>query len=706
MPSQAERVFCSKLLPFPLREGSARNGGGRFLNLKRHLMNLYLLNPRLLLVLLLLLPITADAQTAVPRFAKFEASFTLPNQTGNPFDPADNDVDVVFTGPRGVNVTQPAFWDGDRWRVRYAPPAVGAYTLRVVRNGHPAAPADLSPKRFRCIASANPGFVRRDPTIAQRFVFDSGQTYYPLGMDAAWLNAGQSYEATFAQMQAAGMNWTRVWMNHWDGKNLEWAQNKADNPKPGTLLIPVARRWDAIFDSAEQHGIYIQMTLQHHGQYTAHTDSNWADNPFNSANGGFLAHPDDFFTDAEARRLTRLKYRYITARYGYSTHLLSYELFNEVQNITEVQSHFGDVVNWHKEMAAAIRSEDVNHHLLTTSTSVPGEPLAEIGLDYDQIHAYVPDIVSFFAGVKSAGVPVFVGEWGPSGTAATNEAFLHDGLWASVMAPTAGAGQFWYWDVVENNHWWPQFASVSGFLKTCGSASGLNTLEPGVISAGAPGDLSFAPTGGWGPFTQGAVTVPFGGTPDLSGLSTYFQGSNHKDLRPHPITFTLNCPAPCQFQVSIGTVAKAGAHPTLTLNGKPAAEADFPASDADHDAGKTLSIDLPAGPNQVTLDNTGTDWFIVQRFVVTHYAPPVAVLAKGSRRTAQFWAYNRDRTGASPASATLRLPGLAPGAYTVHLWDTWTGQSLAPVSATVQNDALTVPLPPVTRDIAGSVTPR
>ncbi len=671
-----------------------------------------LLNPRFLLgLLILLVPLAAAAQTsipAVPRYAKFEASFTLPNQTGNPFDPADNNVDVAFIKLMGGSSVQPAFWDGDRWRVRFAPPAAGLYTLRVLRNGAMIDPADLSPKSFRCIASADPGFVRRDPKNTQRFVFDGGQTYYPLGMDAAWLNAGQSYEATFSNMQAAGMNWARVWMNHWDGKNLEWAQNRADNPKPGTLLLSVARRWDAIFDSAEKHGIYVQMTLQHHGQYTAHTDSNWADNPWNAANGGFLTHPDDFFTDAEARRLTRLKYRYLTARYGYSTHLLSYELFNEVQNITEVQNHFGDVVNWHKEMAAAIRAEDANHHLLTTSNSVPGDPLAQIGLDYDHIHAYVPDIVSFFAGVKSADVPVFVGEWGPSGPSSNiTEPFLHDGLWASIMAPTAGAGQFWYWDQVENNHWWPQFASVSGFLQTTGGASGLSTLTPSVSAAGAPGDLSFAPTGGWGPFTCDAVSVPYGGAaPDLSGLSTYFQGTNHKDLRPHPLTFTLNCPAPCRFLVQIGTVAKAGAHPVLLLNGKPAAEADFPAVDGDHDGGRTLSVDLPAGPSTVTLDNTGADWFIVQRFVVTHYAPPVAILAKGSRHQVLFWAYNRDRTGASPASATVRLPGLAPGAYTVRLWDPWTGRPLPPLSAAVQGGLLTVPLPPVSRDIAGSVSPR
>ena len=658
-------------------------------------------------VCLLLAPLSAHAQSAVPRDTKFEASWTLPNQTGNPFDPADNDVDVVFTGPQAAKTTVPAFWDGDRWRVRFAPTAVGIYSLRVLRNGSLITPPSLSARQFKCVPSASPGFVRRDPASAKNFVFDNGRTYYPFGMDAAWLSAGQTYEATFTQMQAAGMNWARVWMNHWDGKNLEWAAVKADNPKPGTLLVDSARRWDAIFDSAEKHGVYIQMTLQHHGQYTAHTDPNWADNPFNAVNGGFLQNPDDFFTNAEARRLTRLKYRYITARYGYSTHLLAYELFNEVQNITETENHFGDVVNWHKEMAGVIRAEDVNHHLVTTSNSVPGDPLAQIGLDYNQVHAYVPDMVSFFSGLHAADTPYFVGEWGPSDTkTGLTEAFLHDGLWASAMAPTAGAGQFWYWDNVEASHWWPQFASVSGFLRAGGSQPALETITPSVQSTGAFGDLSFALPGGWGPFTRFAVTLPAGGAaPDLSGLSSYFQGVYHEDMRPKPVTFQVNCPGPCQFLVSVGTVAKAGAHPVLSVNGKVVAGLEFPAAAADHDGGQTLTADLPVGPSTVTLDNPGPDWF-VPRFTVTHYAPPVGVLAKGGRHAAEFWAYNRDRTGASPATATLSLPGLAPGTYTVHLWDTWAGFALPSQSAVVRGGRLTVALPALAHDIAGVVLPR
>jgi len=663
----------------------------------------------LLGIALLLMPLSAYAQTAIPRDTKFEASWTLPNQIGNPFDPADNDVDVVFTGPQNAKTTVPAFWDGDRWRVRFAPTTVGAYSLQVTRNGTSVTPPSLSMKQFNCVPSASPGFVRRDPASPKRFVFDNGRTYYPFGMDAAWLTSGQTYEATFTQMQAAGMNWARVWMNHWDGKNLEWAAAKPGSPKPGTLLIDSARRWDAIFDLAEKHDVYIQMTLQHHGQYTAHTDPNWADNPFNAANGGFLQNPGDFFTNAQARRLTRLKYRYITARYGYSTHLLSYELFNEVQNITEVQNHFQDVVNWHKEMASALRAEDVNHHLVTTSNSVPGDPLAQIGLDYNQVHTYVPDILSFFASVQPAteGTPYFIGEWGPSDTkTGLTEAFLHDGLWASLMSPTAGAGQFWYWDAVEANNWWPQFASVSGFLKAGGSQPTFDTIIPAVHSTGTLGEFSFALPGGWEPFTRFAAVLPAdGATADLSGMSSYFQGSYHKDLRPQPVTFQVNCSGPCQFQVAVGTVAKAGAHPVLSVNGKVAAEFEFPAAAADHDGGRTLTAYLPTGPSTVMLDNPGLDWFI-PRFTVTHYAPPVGVLVKGSRHAAEFWAYNRDRTGASPATATLTLPGLAPGIYMVHLWDTWAGQALPSQSAAVRGGKLTVALPAMTRDIAGIVSPR
>lgn len=669
----------------------------------------------LALFALLVLPIlsaSASDSSPIPCDGKFEASFTLPNQTGNPFDPAVNDVDVTFTGPRKLKATVPAFWDGESWRVRYAPTVVGEYALHVMRNGQSTHPADLTPSHFHCVRSSDPGFIRRDLKVVQRFDFDNGKPYYPLGMNVAWTGGkGPDYPSYFADMSKAHMNWARVWMTFWDGKALEWSPDKTKNPKRGYFLMDAAKRWDMIFDNAARDGIYVQMVLQHHGQYTNKTDPNWQDNPFNVANGGFLKKPDDFFTDPEAKRLTKAKYRYIVARWGYSTHLLSYELFNEVQNITEAGSHFQDVVNWHKEMAAYIRSIDVNHHLITTSNSDPGTPLAGIGLSYDQVHTYPPDIISTFASVKTADLktPVFYGEWGHGGSGPQTEEFLHDGLWASLMAPNAGAGQFWYGDQVMAHNWWPQFASAADFVRTLGLA-GLGTcavLHPSVDSAGARGDLSFAPPGGWEKTTRFDVRVPNGGEmPDLSGVSSYIQGQNNRAMMAQPIAFHIDAIAPCQFRVTIGTVAKSGAHPTLALDGKTIRETDFPASDKDHSVDKTLVVDVPAGPHTVSLFNTGPDWFVAQQITVTNYAPGVAVLARGNAHAAAFWAYRRDEKATTPLNATLAFPGFAPSNYTVRLWDPASGKPLPAIVARAGKSGLKVHIGAIAKDIAGVITRR
>ncbi|BDI31620.1 hypothetical protein CCAX7_36710 [Capsulimonas corticalis] len=650
-------------------------------------------------------------KSTVAQFAKFEAAFTLPNPTGNPFDPAVNDIDAVITGPHGLRAVVPAFWDGDRWRVRYAPTVIGEYRLSITRNGAAAQPIGLSASRFRGVASKDLGFIRVNPKIAQKFAFDGAQPYYPIGINVAWRNGGDpAYPVYFAQMEKAHLNWARVWMNNWDGKNLEWAADSVKNPKIGEYLLDVARHWDEIVDSAAQHGVYLQMTLQHHGQYTEKTDPNWSSNPFNAANGGFLKKPDDFFTDPEARRLTKAKYRYIVARWGYSDHILAFELFNEVQNIGEADSHFQDVIDWHKEMAAYLRSLDVNHHLLTTSYSDPGNPLSKIGLDYDQIHSYPPDVVSTFAALRTKGLktPVFFGEWGPPDVRPEDlPGLVHDGLWAGLTAPTAGAQQYWYWDRVASRNFWPVFASAGAFVQAFGvpSLAPMDPVEVTIDAPGPKGDLSFAPPGGWEATTKTDVTLTASGTPDLSGISSYIQGQGHREMMPHPIVFHVNSSAPFQFRVLIGSVGKGGAHPTLSLDGASPQELSFPAADREHNVDQVLSVDVPSGAHTLSLFNTGDDWFVAKRIIATAYAPGVAVMAKGNAASSLFWAYDRDRAGKTPRTATLHFSGLEPGRYQVRLWDVAEGKPGSVVMARVsQSGALAVALPNFVGDIAGVVS--
>ena len=158
------------------------------------------------------------ASLTVPKYAKFEASFTLPNQTGNPYDPDQNDIEASFRDPSKKQMVVPAFWDGDRWRVRFAPTQLGVYSLYILRSGSPIPdPADLTASQFRCVPSRDPGFIRVDPNHAQHFVFDNGKSYYPQGIDLAWSGGGvPSYPEMLGDLGAAHMNWARVWMTYWD----------------------------------------------------------------------------------------------------------------------------------------------------------------------------------------------------------------------------------------------------------------------------------------------------------------------------------------------------------------------------------------------------------------------------------------------------------------------------------------------------------
>jgi hypothetical protein len=255
-------------------------------------------------------------------------------------------------------------------------------------------------------------------------------------------------------------------------------------------------------------------------------------------------------------------------------------------------------------------------------------------------------------------------------------------------------------------NWWSEFASAAGFERTFAvdRLGPMAALSPGVDVPGPRTALSFAPPGNWAATTKTDVTLmPDGHAPDLRGMSAFIQGRNHAEMLPRPITFHLTCTAPSQFQVQVGAVARAGAHPTLALDGQIVQEADYPAAPQDQDVDRSLSLNVPTGSHTVALSNTGPDWFTVTRIVVTDYVPSIAALAKGNAKAAVFWAYARDRVERDPTIAALTLPGLAPGNYQIRLWDTRAGQMAETLSAVASAKPLTVRLPSFTGDIAGVV---
>lgn len=691
-------------------------------------------------------------------YPMLSTSFQLSSLPGDPFDYEKVNVQVTLRKPDNSTVDIPAFYDGENtWRMRFTPTSAGTYAVASVKlNGQIAHEEKLEKKDWSVAGDTQPGFVRLDRGDHARFVFDNGARYYPLGHNQAWHSDKlPDTPALFAKMHDAGENWSRVWMTHWDGKNLDWPSDapdakadkldKADKTaKPGKAVklgdidLAAVKKWDAIVEGAQKNGIYFQMVLQHYGQYSTKVDPNWNANPYNVKNGGFLQNPEEFFSNPQARALTKRKLYYILARWGYSPNILAFELFNEVEGTDAGRGKMTDqIALWHREMTLFLRQYDGYRHLLTTS-SAPAiaydSPVWET-VDYVQTHTYPSDILTALGATetpdtygatktiksKKPSKPEFIGEFGPSGLTDAEGVGLHQGLWSSLMRNGTGAAQYWDWNTVEQNNLYSHFKAASGFVTASGLASHgslVNTTLP--IETTQTAALRFGPGGGFVKAAQNEFVVGKEGAPQgMDQFPTFLQGEAHRDMMPKPLTLHVQYPQPGTFAVNVEKTSKAGAHLKVSVDGK-SVERDFAAADADRAPKvdeRILKVDVPQGAHAITIENTGKDWLVVRQFALSNYASALACSARVGKDFAVAWVYHRGNIYESPAkdakataqetaTGKILVTGLQPGKYRYTWWDTYAGKALTAedVSVDKAKDGLQLPTPPIITDAALYIT--
>src|SRR5206468_6945399 len=118
-------------------------------------------------------------------------------------------------------------------------------------------------------------------------------------------------------------------------------------------------------------------------------------------------------------------------------------------------------------------------------------------------------------------------------------------------------------------------------------------------------------------------------------------------------------------------------------------------------ANTTFSINIKAGSHNITIDNSGTDWFSVSAYVFTNMGSPLSVYtikSAGNNKATGWilnnqynWQYlkNNGNTASSAiAGATLSVPGLKNGQYTVQFYNCSNGSVTGTATATVTNDTL------------------
>ncbi len=655
---------------------------------------------------------SALISTRADLFPKIEASFAVTNLVTDPFDYAATDVRVQIAQPNGATNSLPAFFDGGTtWRVRHAPPIGGVYqVVGVTMNGAPVAVSNLQPVSWTVAGTPfSPGYIRVDPGNSNKFITANGRRHFPLGHNLAWWTNNTQLGDVVTKLGGSRENWSRIWMMHfYDSLNLEWPKVGAF----GQFSLPVAQKWDAIVSAAEQAGVSFQMVLQHHGQYSSTVDPNWAQNPYNTANGGFLSSAAQFFTNTTAKAYTKRKYRYIVARWGYSPALMAWELFNEVQFTDAAQNgQWSNVAAWHDEMASFIRSQDSYQHLITTSSDLSQSIWNQC--DYYQHHDYpAGDLIAALrdpAGVPAGQPvkPVFGGECDRNTTPFYG---FHAPLWAGLMSGQSGAQQQWYGDQLDANNAYSIFRAGRDFvlLSGIGDHDAFNKAAPKVTTA-INSSLVFSPGGGWAT-NNGPDTFSVGdAAPDGIGtLPSYLQGNFHRaDFKmTNGYNFIVTYPpGGGTFSVQIKQIAASGAGLLIYLDGSIVSSNQWPATGTDITTNLTISATVPAGQHTVRIYDQYQDWLLLGNITLNPYASILGAYQIGDTNFAALWVWHRTNIYYAGATTTVTgsfsLNGLQPGSYSGTWWDTFADAALSNFTFTVAGtNGITLPTPPILRSVA------
>lgn len=590
--------------------------------------------------------------------------------TGNPYDPAENDIDAVFTGPHGQKLHRLAYYVGHgQFAATLVAPEPGTYTASIERSGEVVAHI---PGKLNVTKRLSHGFIGLQ---GRRFAWTDGTPYFPLGYDYAWRNGnGETVAQGIATLGHNGGNWSRIWASHWDDKNPFWP-TKDEAVAPGELRQAPLQTWDAICSAAEAAGVSFQFVLFHHGPYSTTTDSNWKEHPWNTANGGFLADPTDFFVNPEAKRRTKIWLRYAVARYAASPAVMAWELFNEVQWVDAIKKHperTPDVAAWHREMIAYVKSLDPYHHLVTTSSSESLNGHVFDAVDYMQPHTYPSNVLAAIGGYRFTGKPGFFGEFGPPSSGGPNyRREVRDGIYGAILAGHAGAGEFWFWDRIDRSGLAADYSAARKVIDESGLLEHAAAQPADVwVETPASGALTLAPGAGWEKSATTQFDLPAVSLAALRSWSPYFQsldGGNKAWASPLLLKFEARTRG--TLQLSIGQVSSTGGALTVWVNDRQVIDQRFdPPTSGGGDRRRALAVDYPAGAVSVRIENHGSDWVRLDSITV----PEQGATAQAQALADPSWALVRI-VGSDTSAVTVHGLPLADGAYHVTVIDAATG---------------------------------
>ncbi|MGQ9515549.1 MAG: cellulase family glycosylhydrolase [Thermoproteota archaeon] len=696
-----------------------------------------------------LLEIKRISAKEIPLHELIEIDLNVTANFQNPFDPNEIEVLAVIKTKSGEEIELPAFYyqdykreliDGKEtltpngepyWKVRFTPMELGEHVvyIKLRADGEIVTSGNFT---FDVCPSNELGFARISKTDGRYIEFSGNRPLFLIGHNVCWYGSRGTYDFDewFSSMKLNGENMARIWMAPWSF-GIEWK-------KLGYYELSEAWRLDYMLKKAEENGIYVILCLMNHGQLqSGGLTGQWSDNPYNKNNGGPLANPEDFWLDEVARDLFKRRLKYVVARWGYSTKILAWEFWNEVE-LTD-NFNFDTVADWHKEMAEYLRKIDPYRHLLTTSSDPRFGALDAI--NFVTIHKYGPENFKDIAGSVSEIIknneeryekPVLITEFGADWRWFGDPYFykdkdgveIHNGIWSSILSGSPSSALSWWWDsYIHPYDLYYHFKALSEFLKGIDPVKARFDYLKALPVLSDPrdvddlSDLTVYPRLGWSKPEADRFEVELdGNVSNISQLCSFLHGKAHPELKNNP-TLIVNFPFGGDLMVNVNSVATSGAILEIYDNGSLLKRVVLPDKDHKNEAFvneynfMVITSFIP-GKHVIKLDNTGGDWLSIDYVKFTG-----AILKKAKARImglnngtlAIAWIQNSDHTWWNSINdisideieeATFELSGFLDGEYVIEWWDTYDGKILKNEEAVASGGKIRLNVHDLEKDIA------
>lgn len=417
-------------------------------------------------------------------YEKFEITFVLTGDWDNPFDPEQIKVDATFTDPEGKIMSVPGFFYQDYrineknrpekvgqpvWKVRFTPILVGEYKYELIAVNKAKEIKSPAGNFTSVNFNANHGFLGISKTNPLYLEFIDGNPFFGIGQDRS---QGES-RGCYQRFANVGGNFNRLFLTN-GNFNIEELNTPSMGADLGIGKMNQETSWnlDKVLELGEKLGIYHMLTITNQWAF----NQQWKVHAYNTVNGGPLNSKNEYWTNEEAMKYFERRLRYHVARWGYSTSVFSWDLWNEY---TAMGSPLDIALKWHTRMAHYLRANDPFKHIIHTNDgSFNGRPEMNGMPEMEVIstNTYGINDIAFLSEswtkrfINTYKKPYILTEFatwhtsGPVGGYAgmdPERRLLHDGLWSPLVSGAAATGMAWEGNWLDHEIFYTYLNAVS-----------------------------------------------------------------------------------------------------------------------------------------------------------------------------------------------------------------------------------------------------